>query len=171
MGRKLEAILLIAIILVGVVSFFIKINDKTYNKKGSFEKTKINNLIEYEINKSALTHTLKAKSALEINNVWKLKKPKFTNENIKELTSKESVINNKKMIFTEDVKVIKKDGIIYKSQKAIYDTKNKKLITPKNFVINRQNDIVKGKELFYDANKKITTAKDVNGTFKIKKKR
>jgi lipopolysaccharide assembly outer membrane protein LptD (OstA) len=170
MGRKLEIILLSAILFVGTVSFFIKINNETFNKKSTNKKTLINNLVEYEINRSELEHTLKAKSALELNDMWKLKNPIFTNKNIKELTSEESVIDNKKMIFTKNVKVVKKDGIIYKSQKAIYDIKNKKLITPENFVINRQSDIVRGKELFYDINKKITTAKDVNGTFKLKRK-
>ena len=171
MGRKIELTLLALIVVVGLISTFIKVdNTKSYSKNSDKKSNEILNFTEYEINQTSLIHTLKGKSAQEFKDVWKLKEPNFSNDKITKLTSKESIVTKDKMIFTNKVNVIKKDGVVYNSNKAIYNTKTKELTTPNEFTITRNVDIVKGKKLFYDAKTKITKAKDVNGTFKLKKK-
>jgi len=171
MGRRVEYLLIFAIIIVLIIPYFIKVNidGKAKNKNISYKSTEINNFIEYDINATKLQHTLKARSAEEIKQKWYLKEPKITTDKLKSLSAKKSVATSDKIVFYNNVIAVKVDGTIYKSSKATYNTKTKTLNTPKKFTINRHVDIVRGKDLVYDAEHKITKAKDVNGTFVLKK--
>ena len=171
MGRRVEYILILAIAAVLIIPYFIKVDVKNRaNDTNSFNKSsEINNFTEYEINATKLQHTLKAQSAQEKNKKWYLKKPNIKTDKINSLTSDTSLATPNKIEFSGNVVAIKADGTIYKSNKAIYNTKTKMLITPKKFTINREVDIVSGKDLHYDSTQKITKAKDVNATFVLKK--
>jgi hypothetical protein len=170
MGNKIEYILAAIIVVITAVSLNIDI--KSQPKKESKKETKsseINNFTEFEINSTSLLHTLKATNAYQKRKKWYIKDANISNKEIKSLTAKESVYSQKKIILKKDVKAVKRDGIIYKSQKAIYNTDSKELVTPDRFIINSKVDIVRGKELKYNAKERATRAKDVNGTFILKK--
>ena len=171
MGRRVEYILILAIMVVLVIPYFINLDTQSQNKskKTSNKSTEINNFIEYEINATKLQHTLKAKNAQEIKKKWYLKNPNIKTDKLESLSSKSSIASSKKIEFYTNVVAVKVDGTVYKSNKATYNTKTKMLTTPKKFTINRYVDIVTGNNLHYDAKRKITKAKDVNGTFVLKK--
>ena len=170
MGSRVEYFLVAVIVLIAIISFNSNIKplkvEKSYKNLKSSE---INEFTEFEINATELLHTLKAKNAYEENKKWYIKDINITNSSIKSLTAKNSVYDQNRIILNNDVKVLKKDGIEYSSQKAIYNTNSKRLLTPNKFIIKREVNIVKGKELIYNAKEKATTAKDVNGTFILKK--
>lgn len=171
MGRRVEYILLLAILAVLAIPYFVNLDSKNLNRDNRVnnKSSEINNFIEYDINATKLQHTLKAKSAQEVNQKWYLKNPRITTDKLKSLSSKKSVASSETIDFYDNVVAIKADGTVYKSNKATYNTKTKILTTPKKFTINRHIDIVTGKDLHYDAEQKITKAKDVNGTFVLKK--
>jgi len=170
MGKKVELTLFAIVALMLLIAINIEIkNDPYKNIQPNKKSSEINNFTQFEVNATSLLHTLKATNAYEINKKWHIKDANITNSNIKSLTAKKSVYTQDKIILQDNVKAIKYDGLIYKSQKAIYNTKNKELKTPENFTIKRNVDIVSGKELFYDTKNKVTKAKDVNGTFILKK--
>ena len=171
MGRRVEYILILAIVVVLAIPYFVNLDSKNVDnlKKANNKSSEINNFIEYDINATKLQHTLKAKSAQEVDQKWYLEKPIITTDKLKSLSSKSSVATSEAIDFYDNVVAIKVDGTIYKSNIATYNTKTKMLTTPKKFTINRHVDIVTGKDLHYDAKHKITKAKDVNGTFVLKK--
>jgi len=170
MGRRVELFLILAIAIVVLIPFGINIkNSQTKASKIEEKSSEINNFIEYEINATNLQHTLRATRAQEVNAKWHLQEPNITTDKIKSLSSNSSIVSNKNIIFTENVVAIKRDGTVYKSNKAIYNTKNRKLTTPDKFTITRKVDIVTGKELNYNAKTKVTKAKNVKGTFVLKK--
>ncbi len=172
MGSKIEYILIAAIAFVALLPLGIKISNKSLAPKKLEQKSsEINNFTEFEINSTNLQHTLKAKSAEEINEKWYLKEPNVTTDKIKSLSSKRSIADSNKIEFFDKVVAKKVDGTIYRSEHAIYDLKKKKLDTPKKFTIKRGSDIVRGVNLQYDVKSKVTRAKDVNGTFKLKEKK
>jgi len=171
MGRRVEYILILAIMAVFAIPYFVNLDSKSIDKekKTNSKSSEINNFIEYDINATKLQHTLKAKSAEEIDKKWYLEKPTIITGKLKSLSSKKSVATPEAIDFYDNVVAVKVDGTVYKSDKATYNTKTKMLITPKKFTINRHVDIVTGKDLHYDTKHKITKAKDVNGTFVLKK--
>ena len=171
MGRRVEYILILAIVVVLAIPYFINLDEqgKTKGKKTSNKSSEINNFIEYEINATKLQYTLNAESAQEIKKKWYLKNSNIKTDKLKSLSSKRSIASQKKIEFFDNVKAIKVDGTVYKSNKATYNATTKILTTPKKFTINRHVNIVTGKDLHYDAKRKITKAKDVNGTFVLKK--
>ncbi len=169
MGSKLEYILITAIAFVLLLPFGINVKNRNSTPKKTEQKSsEISNFTEYEINASSLEHTLKAKSAKEVNRSWILSSPVISTDKIKSLSAKRSVANSQKIEFFDNVVAKKADGTVYKTGHAIYNTKTKELITPENFTINRQLNIVHGKNLQYDAKTKTTKAKDVNGTIILK---
>jgi len=171
MGRRVEYILILAIFVALAIPHFISSSNNIEKKEKEVpnKSSEINNFTEYEINSTKLQHILRAKSAQEVNKKWYLKEPNITTDKLKSLSSKSSIATSNKIEFYDNVVAIKADGVVYKSSKAIYNTKTKMLVTPKKFTINRTTDIVTGKDLHYDAKNKITKAKDVNGTFVLKK--
>ena len=171
MGRRVEFILILAIMAVFAIPYFVNFDSKSTDKvkKVNSKSSEINNFIEYDINATKLQHTLKAKSAQEVNQKWYLKEPIIITDKLKSLSSKSSVASSEVIDFYDNVVAIKSDGTVYKSNIATYNIKTKMLTTPKKFTINRHVDIVTGKDLHYDAEHKITKAKDVNGTFVLKK--
>ena len=171
MGSKLEYILIIAIIIVAIIPFGIEIKNPTYNKSAEAKKSEVNNFIEYELNSTTLKHILQGKSAKEINeDNWYLIEPSMQTLEVKKLSAKSSVFNGKTIVFDKNVVLIKRDGLIYKSNRAIYDLKSKDIITPNSFEIKKSANIVKGRSLEYNPSKRVTKAKDVNGTFILKSK-
>ncbi len=171
MGRRVEYILILAILTALVIPFFISSdNTKDRKKEKVFDKSgEINNFIEYEINSTKLQHTLRAKKAEEVDKKWYLNEPNITTDKIESLSSKSSILTAKKVEFHNNVVAVKVDGTIYKSNNATYNIETKTLTTPKKFTINRHVNIVSGKDLHYDSKYKITKAKDVNATFVLKK--
>ena len=171
MGRRVEYILILAIFTALAIPYFINSNSNLDKKEKELvdKSSEINNFIEYEINSTKLQHTLRAKRAENVNNNWYLNEPNITTDKIESLSSKSSILTPKNLKFYNNVVAVKADGTIYKSDKATYNLETKILTTPKKFTINRQVDIVTGKDLHYDAKRKITKAKDVNGTFVLKK--
>ena len=170
MGSKIEKILFIAILIVSVIPFFFKINDFE-SKDRVIQSTKSSEIVdftEYDINKSSLKLTLVSTLAEEKNNLWYLTKPKITNDEIKSLTSKRAISRGKKIEFIDNVKLYKKDGKKYFSQRAIYDTVTKVIVTPDNFLISKEYDLVRGINMEYDTQKQETKAKNVKGTFILK---
>ena len=170
MGHKLEKILLLSILLLSILPFTIHINSNNRDvvKKNSKE-SEFSNFVEYEINSTNLQQTLTGKKAVKIDDNWYLKHPNIKTQNIKKLSANRSIVTQKSIEFIDNVEVIKADGVKYKSNRAIYNRKNQDILTPNSFTINRVSDIVKGKKLYYDTKNKITKAKDVNGTFVLKK--
>jgi hypothetical protein len=170
MGKRVELILFAIIVLIVLIALNVKVKNSPYkNISVSKKSSEINNFTEYEINASTILHTLNAKNAYESKGKWHIKDINISNKEIKSLTAKESVYAKDKIVLSKDVKAVKNDGMEYRSNKAIYKTKIKELITPNNFTIKRKVDIVRGKELIYKAKEKATFAKDVNGTFVLKK--
>jgi hypothetical protein len=171
MGSRVEYILAatVGLLFLLLLTTSSKQEQKIKPKKVNSRSSEINDFIEYEINSTSLLHTLKAKNAYQKSKKWYIEDANITNKAIKSLTAKKSVYSEDKIILTKDVKAVKRDGVVYKSEKAIYNTKTKELVTPKSFTINRSVDIVKGRELKYNAKERATRAKDVNGTFILKK--
>ncbi len=170
MGSKLEYILVVAIVIVALIPFGIEIKNPKSSKEVTTKRSEVNNFIEYELNATTLKHILKGKSAKELKeDNWFLVEPKMETSELNTLSAKNSIFNGKTIEFNKDVVAIKRDGTIYKSSKAIYELKSKNLITPKEFTIRRNVDIVRGKDLEYNPKERVTKAKDVNGTFVLKK--
>jgi len=171
MGSKLEYILIVAIIIVALIPFSIEIKNPKKSNSVELKKSEVNNFIEYELNSTTLKHILQGKSAKEINeNNWYLVEPSMQTLEVKKLSAKSSIFNGKTIVFDKNVVLIKRDGLIYKSNRAIYDLKSKDIITPNSFEIKKSANIVKGKSLEYNPAKRVTKAKDVNGTFILKSK-
>jgi len=170
MGSKLEYILVVLILIVILIPFGVEVKNPENSIEVTKKKSEVNNFVEYELNATNLKHILKGKSAKELKeDNWYLVEPKMETNELNTLSAKSSIFNGKTIEFNKDVVAIKKDGIIYKSDKAIYELKTKNLITPNGFTIKRNIDIVRGKDLEYNPSSRVTKAKDVNGTFVLKK--
>jgi len=171
MGIKLEWFFVLVIAIFLSIFFIFDQNKKSIQKAKSFtpKEIEINNFIAYDINKSAIKHQIRAKNAIKQNNNWYLKDTNISSDDIKSLTSKKAIYQGDKFIFLDNVVGIKKDGTIYKSNEAIYNVKTLKFYTNKNFILEKNGSIVYGKKLFYDKKLKITKAKDINSTIKLKK--
>ena len=171
MGSKIELILLGVVVLVTFIAFNLKTTSPTNQPQTKVQKnTEVNHFTLYEINSTTLSHTLRANRATEFINYWLLIEPNIQTQDLQYLKAKKSIYKDNIVTFIKDVKALKKNGIFYSSQKAIYKKQNKVLITPDRFLItNQKADIVRGKELIYNTKDKTTQAKDVNGTFKLKK--
>ncbi len=171
MGIKLEWIFVAVIMIFLSIFFIFDQNKKSIQKAKSYipKEIEINNFTAYDINRSTIKQQIKAKNALKQQNSWYLKDANISNEDIKSLTSKQAIYKDNKFIFIGNVVGIKKDGTIYKSDEAIYNLKDLKFYTDKNFIIEKNGAIVYGKRLFYDKKLKITKAKDINSTIKLKK--
>ncbi len=171
MGRRVEYILILAILTALIIPYFISSNSNSSKKRQEVvnKSSEINDFTEYEINSTKLQHTLKAKKAEEVDKKWYLKEANITTDKIESLSSKNSILTANRVEFRNNVVAVKVDGTIYKSNNATYNFKTKTLITPKKFTINRHVDIVSGKDLQYNAKHKITKARDVNATFVLKK--
>ncbi len=174
MERKLELILSFFIILLLITIYFTLHSKKAFFQKKVTQnqesiKSEINNFLAYEVNKSSLLEKIKGKKAIELENYWKLKEANISANNIKSLFSKYSIYKDNKFIFYNNVTAIKNNGMIYKSQTAIYNAINKQLITPSNFFIESNTSNVKGEHLLYNLEKNETKAKNVKGTLLLKK--
>ena len=171
MGSKVEYIALIFIALVAGFAYFLQtptLKNSNPTQELSKKETEVNNFIEYEINATATLHTLKAKNAYKMEDVWYVKEPNITTKRIKILSSKEATSSKQKVVFLKDVYALRDDNATYNSQKAIYLKDKRKFITPGKFILIKGEDKVTGKELIYKANTKETFAKDVKGKFKLK---
>jgi len=171
MGSKVEYIVALFIVFIGLIAYFLQMPTPKEQKKSQVsnkKETELNNFIEYEINATALSHILRAKNAYKVNTTWYLKEPNITSESIKKLHSKRAIYTKDTITFLEDVYALREDNTTYNSQKAIYLKGKEELLTPKKFLLQRPKSKVVGTHLLYKANSKETFAKDVQGKFKLK---
>ncbi len=174
MERKLELFLFLLLFIIGGV-VLINLKKKnfsfSYSSKKTHEniKSEITNFLAYEINQSQLIERVRGEKALQLESYWHLQEANISTDNIKSLFSKHSIYKKNQFVFYNNVTAVKKNGIVYKSQTAIYNTQTRKLITPNSFYIDSNTSHVKGKLLIYDLEHNITRAKNVKGTFILKK--
>jgi hypothetical protein len=172
MGRRLEGILLLLLLFIVVLPFTFKIDDfeKENRVISSNKSTEIRDFIQYDINSTAIEYTLKSLSAEEMGDIWYLKYPKITNNEIKSLTSTYSIARGENIEFINNVKLLKLDGKRYLSNRAIYNTTTKVIKTPAKFKISKEYDMVNGINMEYFSATKETKAKNVKATFILKRK-
>ena len=170
MGRRLELLLLVIVIGLIFIPFFLKVSnfEKEDRVVESKKSTELRDFVQYDINKSAIEFTLVSPKAEEYGEVWYLTSPKITTDDIKSLTSKYSIAKGKDIEFIENVKLIKKDGKKYFSQRAIYNTDTRVVRTPDRFKISKEYDMVHGVDMEYFTDKKETKAKNVKAVFILK---
>ncbi len=172
MGSRLELNLLALFLIVAILPFFFKVTKFEASDRvvGSKKSTELKDFIQYDFNSSSVNFKLTSTYGEEIDNIWYLKNPIVVNDTIQSLTSKKSIVKKSDNIeFIDDVVIVKRDGKIYNSQKAFYDIATKIVTTPDKFVIKTENsDIINGVNMEYDADKKITKAKQVKAVFKLK---
>jgi len=170
MGRRLEIILIIFVIFLAILPQFFKISN--FEKKDRVitaqKSREIKDFTEYDINKTGIEFVLSSPQAQEYNDLWYLTNPKIKTPDITSLTSKYSIAKGNNIEFIENVKMVKKDGKKYYSQRAIYNTITKVIKTPERFKISKEYDMVNGINMEYFSTKKETKAKDVKAVFILK---
>lgn len=171
MGHKLEYFLIVLIFFLAMTPNFFKV--KEFEKRDRVieaqKDTEISNFTQYDINQTSIEYKLKSPLAQELGDIWFLMFPEITNEKIKRLTSTYAILRGKNIEFIENVKLLKYDGKIYNSQRAIYNTVTKVVLTPERFNIIKEYDMVNGVNMEYFTNTKETKAKNVKATFILKK--
>ncbi len=170
MGRRLEIILIVFVIILALLPQFFKISDfeKSDRVISSQKSREIKDFTEYDINATDVEFVLNSPHAEEFGEIWYLKKPKIVTNEIKSLTSKYSIAKDNNIEFIENVKMVKPDGKKYFSQRAIYNTITKVIKTPERFKISKEYDMVNGVNMEYFSTKKETKAKDVKAVFILK---
>ncbi len=171
MASRLELYLIVAITSLGALPLLFKIDnveniDKVIESKKS---TELINFTQYDFNTTTINFKLTSKYGEEVADIWYLKTPKVVNLDIKQLTSKRAIVRKNSIIeFINSVELIKFDGKKYNSQRAFYNIKSRVLTTPDKFTIFNEYDMINGRNMEYDAAKKVTKAKKVRATFKVK---
>jgi len=171
MGSRLEINLVIALLIIGALPLFFKIDKLEQSNRvvESKKSTELTNFIEYDFNKTLLNFKLTSTHGEEIGNLWYLKKPEIVNKDIKSLSSERSVVRKGDNIeLIKNVEMVKRDGKRYNSQRAFYHIKSRLVTTPERFTITKEYDMVNGIDMEYDTVKKITKAKKVKAIFRIK---
>ena len=169
MGSKIEYIVALLIVFIVLVAKYVHINPINNTHTNSNNKTiEFNNFVAYDLNSTTIKDIIKGKQAVKYSDKWILKEPKISTKDIKDISSKYAIYSKNFIVFKGNVTAVKKNGTILKSNYATYNLKKSELFTPKRFYLYKDKDKVTGKELFYDKKHKITKAKDVNGTFKLK---
>ena len=168
MGRRVEIFLLFLIVIILFIPFLINIKGEKITKSANI-KSEIRNFTEFEINNTNIEHILRAKRAVNIGDSWILNDINITNDSVKSLVSKNGVYLNNTIFLNKNITLIKNDGSIYKTDMAKYFLKDKNLDIDSNFTATKGKNILKGKKLFYNINKKVIKGKDVKGSFVLKK--
>jgi hypothetical protein len=172
MGSKIERVVLVFIILVVALAYYL-IGKKHESVKviNAERTTELNDLVEYDINKTNIMAKLIASQAYQINGVWFLTKPVVSTDEIEYLKSDRSLAKNGIIQFLDNVMVQRKDGKYYTSDKTFYKIKTKKIITPSKFMISKEYDLIRGASMVYDTATQTTKAKNVTGTFILKREK
>jgi len=169
MGSKIEYIVALLAIIIVLFAKYVHIKPINADTQVATSKSiEFKDFTAYDINQTNINSIIKGSNAIKYSDKWVLKNPDITTKDIKRLTSKDANYTDKFLIFKNSVVAIKTDGTIYKSNYAKYNLKTDELFTPNKFQIAKKSDKVVGKELYYNKKDKITKAKDVNGSFKLK---
>lgn len=172
MGSRIESVVLVVIVLSAALAYYL-IGKKQENVKvvSTEKSTELNDLIEYDINRTNIMAKLVASQAYEINGVWFLAKPVVSTDEIEYLKSDRSLAKNGIIQFLDNVVVQRKDGKYYTSDKTFYKIKTKEIITPSKFMISKEYDLIRGASMVYDTATQTTKAKNVTGTFILKREK
>ena len=171
MGRRVEIFLVMIFIALLFISYSF-VSSSNENKSINIESkksTELSNFTQYDINKTDIEYKLSSPYAEEIGDVWYVKSPKISNEQIKLLKSDFAVAKGKIIEFIKNVVMLKKDGKKYNSQKAIYNSITKVVLTPDRFNISKEYNMVNGINLEYFSDRQVTKAKNVKATFILKR--
>ena len=172
MGTKVERVFFILIIFASAFAYIL-VNKKYTNKSkaiGTQKTIELNNFIEYDINATKLLSTLKSQQAYQLNQIWFLKEPIVSTDEIKYLKSKRALSKRGIVEFIDDVRIVRRDGKKYFSNKTFYKIDAKEVVTPDKFKMLKEFEKIEGVSMVYDTQKEITKAKNVKAVFKMNKK-
>ena len=154
MGLKLEYVLTAIIGMIIIASLLLELTstlkkDKAFTKDLEFTNT---TFIEVDTQKMQGwlfgTYGVRDKGVLTMDNVL------FHTDNISSLTAKTGKYINDVLYLDGDVVMQEKDGYTYKTQHAKYILKSEVLNITSPFIAVRDQNVMKGKKLYYNTAKK-----------------
>ena len=131
----------------------------------------MDNFTMYELDEYGLQTLMSGDKALRYSDRYVVFGVDFTDNSqshISNMIAKEGLYKDDTIKLSGDVIFTRDDGVTFKSQTLLYDTKSARAETKENYVIYRDKSSMQGSSLFYDIHKEIMKSKNVVVKFQLK---
>jgi hypothetical protein len=163
---KIEFLAVVMIAIMLSVSYLIKIKNEKANLASSDKEFEVHNSLIREVNESELVSTLKSDYMVQKKGNLQMIRINYKGETVKELQSKYGRSIADTFFLDVNVTMQQDNGYYYEAEHAIYKKKEGFFYVTSPFVgyLHRGN-IIKGTNLKYNINEKITEAQNVDARF------
>ncbi len=167
--------LVIGAILLAILLFFqpTKVQDLPHSNK-ELPALELHNFTLYELDQNGLKDIMKGKKGYRFTKRLEIADINYTDSTHtlrNNLLADYGVYNNVDLITLKgNVRYHREDGMHFVTNKAIVNQKKETIDTRGPFTLYKQEDIVIGKDLYYDSKKGLSRAKDVTGLFELDEK-
>ncbi len=167
--------LAIGAILLAILLFFkpTKVQDLPHSNK-EVPALELHNFTLYELDQNGLKDIMKGKKGYRFSKRLEIADINYTDSTHtlrNNLLADYGVYNNVDLITLKgNVRYHREDGMRFVTNKAIVNQKKETIDTRGPFTLYKQEDIVIGKDLYYDSKKGLSRAKDVTGLFELDEK-
>ena len=162
MGIKLEAVIVLFIVIIVSTTYFFKISDikstpADTSKQLEFKKTTL-----IEVDTERMLSNIDCSYGVKKNDTLSLSDIVYYSKNINSLRSKSGSYSQGILYLDGDIKLKQKDGYTYNAEHAVYNTKDEILKILTGFTININKSVIGGAELEYNAKTKVVKSKNIN---------
>jgi len=164
MALRIEYILLLSLAILTIFIFIEKPTNIKAIKSNSSKEVYFKNFSLLELDENGVKNQLIASEATKDKNSFYLIDINITHNKTHKLLAKKAKYI-KDFIYLEDNVWLKRDdGFKFWTNSLKYKIKEKIAYTDRNFIINIHTNHISGKELYYNLNTKIVSAKDINAS-------
>ncbi len=166
-------ILIIASILGAIYVFFSPVETKKTDQKKEVPLIELHNYTVYKFDTHSLVNILDGKIGKRFQNRYELTNFLFTDKiehDIVSISAKHGVYKGNLGTFTDNVHYFRSDGLTFDSQKVLYNKKKHYIKSPVPYIAHFNGNILIGKSLYYDFEKKKIYSKYVNFDYNIEEK-
>ncbi len=167
MGVKIEWILLFAVIVTAIFSLSFKADTVSSSKADKKELEFFNAKLQ-EVDTKGLLSTAEAKSGVQVDGVLSMQHIFFDKIDNTKVWADKAIYKDSNMTLIDNVKIKQSKGYLFRTNKAIYDSKQKKIFAPNRYIATNANDTMTGYDLVYDTQKEEAVSKKIHAIFMTK---
>jgi lipopolysaccharide assembly outer membrane protein LptD (OstA) len=161
MAIKIEWVLIFFITITLLVSFSLRVEDSIH-KTGIQKELNFKDTIFAEVDTSGLLSFANVKNGEQTNGILTMHDISFDKIDDTKVTANRAVYEKDEIVLSGNVKIKQKNGFVFNSQKAIYNTRSGKITSKDKYNATLNGNLLTGDNLSYDTKKLNATSSGIH---------
>lgn len=161
MAIKIEWVLIFSIIITLIVSFGLRFDDSVH-KLDTKKELNFKNTIFAEVDTNGIVSFANVKNGEQTDGVLTMHDISFDKIDDTKVVANKAIYQNDEIILYGDVKIKQKNGFVFNSQKAVYNTRSGKIVSKDKYNATLNGNILTGNNLSYDTKKLNVTSSGIH---------